>query len=141
MDQGDVATEFAAPLLGAVIEAYAAGDWNVDALKTTMERLMEPFGIKLGKAQAGTRVAVTGRSVGPPLFEVLEVMGRDETLRRLEAALATSVMTDQTPPLCTSGWGERPDAGGARAPTRLVVAPAGRGRGARGRGAAVRSTT
>jgi glutamyl-tRNA synthetase len=33
------------------------------------------------------RVAVTGRTVGPPLFESLEVMGRDETLRRLRAAL------------------------------------------------------
>ncbi len=43
--------------------------------------------IKLGKAQAATRVAVTGRSVGPPLFEALEVMGRDETLRRIRSAL------------------------------------------------------
>ena len=50
---------------------------------------MEPYGIKLGKAQAATRVAVTGRSVGPPLFEALEVLGRDETLRRLNTALTT----------------------------------------------------
>jgi glutamyl-tRNA synthetase len=34
------------------------------------------------------RVAVTGRSVGPPLFESLEVLGRDETIRRLGAAVA-----------------------------------------------------
>jgi glutamyl-tRNA synthetase len=33
-------------------------------------------------------VAVTGRSVGPPLFESLEVLGRDEVLRRVRAALA-----------------------------------------------------
>ncbi len=31
------------------------------------------------------RVAVTGRSVGPPLFESLEVLGRDEVLRRMRA--------------------------------------------------------
>jgi glutamyl-tRNA synthetase len=45
--------------------------------------------VKLGKAQAPVRVAVTGRTVGPPLFEALEVMGRDETLRRLRVAEAS----------------------------------------------------
>ena len=45
--------------------------------------------MKLGKAQALPRVAVTGRSVGPPLFESLEVLGRDETLRRLRRALTS----------------------------------------------------
>jgi glutamyl-tRNA synthetase len=43
--------------------------------------------VKLGKLQAPVRVATTGRSVGPPLFESLEVLGRDETLRRIDAAL------------------------------------------------------
>ncbi len=43
---------------------------------------MERYGLKLGKAQAPVRVAVTGRAVGPPLFESLEVLGPDETLRR-----------------------------------------------------------
>jgi glutamyl-tRNA synthetase len=48
---------------------------------------MEPFGVKLGKAQAPVRVAVTGRTVGPPLFESIEVLGREETLVRLGRAL------------------------------------------------------
>ena len=47
---------------------------------------MTRYDLKLGKAQAPVRVAVTGRTVGPPLFEALEVLGRDETLRRLRAA-------------------------------------------------------
>jgi glutamyl-tRNA synthetase len=38
----------------------------------------------MGKAQAPVRVAVTGRTVGPPLFESLHALGRDETLRRLQ---------------------------------------------------------
>jgi glutamyl-tRNA synthetase len=80
--------EFAAPLLAQVTDAFRRCDWNAAELKSTMESVMEPFDVKLGKAQAGTRVAVTGRTVGPPLFEALEVLGRDETLRRLEAALA-----------------------------------------------------
>ena len=48
---------------------------------------MGRYELKLGKAQAPVRVAVTGRTVGPPLFEALEVMGRDESLRRMRAAL------------------------------------------------------
>ena len=46
-----------------------------------MEAIGERYGLKLGKAQAPVRVAVTGRTVGPPLFESLEVLGRDEMLR------------------------------------------------------------
>jgi glutamyl-tRNA synthetase len=80
-------SEWAAPLLDDVIGAYGAvADWNADALKLTLEDVMERYELKLGKAQAPVRIAVTGRSVGPPLFESLEVLGRDETLRRLTAA-------------------------------------------------------
>ena len=50
--------------------------------------MAEAAGRKLGKAQAPIRVAVTGRTVGPPLFESLEVLGRDEVLDRLAAASA-----------------------------------------------------
>ena len=50
--------------------------------------------MKLGKAQAPVRVAVTGRTVGPPLFESLEVMGRDETLRRLRGGAASDWTRD-----------------------------------------------
>jgi glutamyl-tRNA synthetase len=80
-------SEYARPLLVAAVEAYATCEWTADALKTTLERVMERFELKLGKAQAPVRVAVTGRTVGPPLFEALEVMGRDESLRRMRAAL------------------------------------------------------
>ena len=52
-----------------------------------MESAMEPYGIKLGKAQALSRVAVTGRAVGPPLFEAMEVLGQNETVRRMRVAL------------------------------------------------------
>ena len=52
-------------------------------LKATLEDVMARYELKLGKAQAPVRVAVTGRTVGPPLFEALEVMGRDESLRRM----------------------------------------------------------
>ena len=44
--------------------------------------------LKLGKAQAPVRVAVTGRTVGLPLFESIEVLGRERSMDRIRAALA-----------------------------------------------------
>jgi glutamyl-tRNA synthetase len=83
--------DWAVPLLNDVTAAYdrldAASGWTADALKSATEAVMEIHGVKLGKAQAVPRVAVTGRSVGPPLFESLEVLGRDETMRRLQLAV------------------------------------------------------
>ena len=81
------APEWAQPLLDDVIGAYEAlAEWTADALKVTLEDVMARYELKLGKAQAPVRVAVTGRTVGPPLFESLEVLGRSETIRRLVAA-------------------------------------------------------
>jgi glutamyl-tRNA synthetase len=82
------AADWAAPLLAECIESFGSVDWVADGIKATMESIAERHGVKLGKAQAPVRVAVTGRSVGPPLFESLEVLGRDETLRRLRDASA-----------------------------------------------------
>jgi glutamyl-tRNA synthetase len=82
--------EWAAPLLSNVTDAYAAfadGEWNHETLKATMEALMLPYEIKLGKAQALPRVAVTGRAVGPPLFEAMETLGQAETVRRMRGAM------------------------------------------------------
>jgi len=79
--------EWAQPLLADVVAAYDALDeWTAEALKVALEDVMTRYELKLGKAQAPVRVATTGRSVGPPLFESLEVLGRDETVRRLRAA-------------------------------------------------------
>jgi glutamyl-tRNA synthetase len=69
-------------------DGYARATWDAGSLKAVLERVGTAHGVKLGKAQAPVRVAVTGRSVGPPLFESLEVLGRDETIRRLHAAVA-----------------------------------------------------
>jgi glutamyl-tRNA synthetase len=80
-------TDWAMPLLADVIGAYEQlDDWSAETLKVVLEDVMTRYGVKLGKAQAPVRVAVTGRSVGPPLFESMEVLGRDETLRRLTLA-------------------------------------------------------
>jgi glutamyl-tRNA synthetase len=88
IDQQALAQTIAAPsareVLAEVTEAYRViADWNAAALKETLESVGERHGLKKGKAQAPVRVAITGRTVGPPLFEALEVMGREEVLRRL----------------------------------------------------------
>jgi glutamyl-tRNA synthetase len=80
-------TEFAAALLRDAIEAFASVEFVAAELKSALEAIGERYGQKLGKAQAPVRVAVTGRTVGPPLMESLEELGRDETLRRMRAAL------------------------------------------------------
>ncbi|AFR10154.1 glutamate--tRNA ligase [Nocardiopsis alba ATCC BAA-2165] len=61
--------------------------WTAEALKTATEETGASLGLKLGKAQAPVRVAVTGRTVGLPLFESLELLGRERVQARLEAAL------------------------------------------------------
>jgi glutamyl-tRNA synthetase len=79
-----IAAPGAREVLADVTEAYRAlPEWNVAALKDTLEMIGERHGLKKGKAQAPIRVAITGRTVGPPLFEALEVLGRDEVIRRL----------------------------------------------------------
>jgi glutamyl-tRNA synthetase len=76
----------AAELLDDTIAAFAQVPWEASALKAALEEVGAAHGLKLGKAQAPVRVAVTGRAVGLPLFESLEVLGRDRALTRLRAA-------------------------------------------------------
>ncbi|RKN38826.1 glutamate--tRNA ligase [Streptomyces hoynatensis] len=62
-------------------------DWAAEALKEAVQSAGEAHGLKLGKAQAPVRVALTGRTVGLPLFESMETLGRERTLSRVDAAL------------------------------------------------------
>ena len=81
--------EGAGAILDAAGQAFAAlPDWSAEPLKVALEEVGVVRGLKLGKTQAPVRVAVTGRSVGLPLFESLEVLGRERTLARLAAARA-----------------------------------------------------
>ena len=77
-------------MLEAAIAGYEAleGDaWQLQAINDTVIGYADANEISRKKAQAPIRVAVTGRAVGPPLWESIEVLGRDETLRRLRVAL------------------------------------------------------
>lgn len=78
--------EPAAEILADAQQAYAVAPWEADELRARLTEIGVAYGLSLGKAQAPVRVAVTGRTVGLPLFESLQVIGRDQTLRRLQAA-------------------------------------------------------
>lgn len=71
-------------VLDNCIAGYADAEWTHTALHEVTLKIGEANGLKLGKAQAPIRLGVTGNKVGPPLFESLEILGRDETIRRLE---------------------------------------------------------
>jgi glutamyl-tRNA synthetase len=76
----------AAGWLDAVIAGAEVWPWRSAELYEHTMALAEELGASRKKFQAPVRVALTGRSVGPPLFESMEILGRDETLRRLRAA-------------------------------------------------------
>ncbi|GAT82491.1 glutamyl-tRNA synthetase [Streptomyces sp. F-3] len=76
-------------LLRTAREKLEAADWtSAESLKEAVQAAGEVHGLKLGKAQAPVRVAVTGRTVGLPLFESLQVLGKEKALARIDAALA-----------------------------------------------------
>jgi glutamyl-tRNA synthetase len=83
----------AAVLDSAIAGAGSAGEWTADVARALVEDAARAAGLvgaegkpQLSKAQAPVRVAVLGRSTGLPLFESLVLLGRDESLRRMQAA-------------------------------------------------------
>ena len=68
----------------------ALGDFTTPAIEAVYRDLTAALGLKLVDLAQLTRLAVTGRTASPPLFEVLAILGRDETLARLEAARAAA---------------------------------------------------
>jgi glutamyl-tRNA synthetase len=78
----------AGPVLDAAVNALdAVQDWTTDNIETALKvALLENLELKPRKAFGPIRVAVTGASVSPPLFESLELLGRDRSLDRLRAA-------------------------------------------------------
>ncbi|KQT83449.1 glutamate--tRNA ligase [Aurantimonas sp. Leaf443] len=61
----------------------AAGSWDAPTLESVVRAFAEEKGLKLGKAAQPLRAALTGRATSPGVFDVLEVLGREEALARL----------------------------------------------------------
>jgi glutamyl-tRNA synthetase len=87
-DAAAVLTDDAAPVIASSISALAAiDDWSAASIEAALRAaLIDGLGLKPKVAFGPVRVAVTGRRISPPLFESLEILGRDVTLDRLRAA-------------------------------------------------------
>ncbi|GAA4262064.1 glutamate--tRNA ligase [Dietzia aurantiaca] len=71
----------------AVAALEGLGEWTTQAIEAALSAaLVEELGIKPRKAYGPVRVAVTGSHISPPLFESLELLGRESTIARLKAA-------------------------------------------------------
>jgi glutamyl-tRNA synthetase len=87
-DAAKVLTADAVPVLEASVAALEKAEWATDPIQAALrEALVDGLGIKPKNAFTPLRVAVTGRRVSPPLFESMELLGRDTTLERLRSAL------------------------------------------------------
>ena len=71
----------------AVIEELDEADFSADVLEQRFRSAAEAAGMKAGEFFSPTRVAVTGRTVSPPLFASLELLGRERSLARVRRAL------------------------------------------------------
>ncbi|MFI5779216.1 glutamate--tRNA ligase [Nocardia sp. NPDC051570] len=79
----------AQPVLQAAVKALeGVADWSAAALEESLKTaLVDDLGLKPRKAFAPVRVAVTGSHISPPLYESLELLGREVTMDRLRGAL------------------------------------------------------
>ena len=76
-DEGKAAAKTLVELLTPINE------WTAHTLETVVKAYAETVGVKLGKLAQPLRASLTGTSTSPPIFDVLEVLGRDESLARI----------------------------------------------------------
>jgi glutamyl-tRNA synthetase len=75
----------AAPLDELVRRLSALGHWDASTIEEAFQATLAAHGLKLGTLAQGVRVAVTGGTVSPGIYEVLDVLGKERTLARLRA--------------------------------------------------------
>jgi glutamyl-tRNA synthetase len=78
-----------AQLLAAVTTALSSVEWTNEALEAAVRSVAEEAGVGLGKVAQPLRAALTGRTTSPGIFDVLLLLGREESLARLSDQLAT----------------------------------------------------
>jgi glutamyl-tRNA synthetase len=77
----------AATRLSALWQEFSKIDnWNAETLESTLKNLAPTLGCKTGDLVHPARVGVSGRSIGPSLYHMLEVMGKERVLARMERA-------------------------------------------------------
>jgi nondiscriminating glutamyl-tRNA synthetase len=72
---------------GAVLRDLGDADFSAEVLEERCRAAADEAGLKAGDFFRPLRVAITGRTVSPPLFASIELLGRDRTLNRVDAAI------------------------------------------------------
>jgi glutamyl-tRNA synthetase len=78
-------TPEARAVMDKALPALEATDWTGKALEAAARAFADAEGMKLGQIAQPLRAALTGKAASPPLFEMMEVLGRQESLVRLKA--------------------------------------------------------
>jgi glutamyl-tRNA synthetase len=80
--------EAAVAVEGALARLDGLADWSTAAIEEALRAMLAEHGLAPGKGLQPIRVAITGSSVSPPLFESLEALGKERSLARLREAAA-----------------------------------------------------
>jgi len=65
----------------------ALDEFNETDLENAFKAVMEKTGLKLGKIAQPVRLALTGRTASPGIFEIIEIIGKDKVLSRIKDAI------------------------------------------------------
>jgi glutamyl-tRNA synthetase len=78
-------TEEARPLLEKMIAGFSTlDDFSAESIESLFKKIVEEEGMKLGKLAQPVRVALTGTTVSPGIYDVILLLGKEETLKRLQ---------------------------------------------------------
>jgi glutamyl-tRNA synthetase len=83
--------EAKATLAALLPDLEAIPDWSAPAVEAVVRSFAERTGVKLGAVAQPLRAALTGKTTSPPIFDVLAVVGREESLARLRDQAVESV--------------------------------------------------
>jgi glutamyl-tRNA synthetase len=87
-DKGVAKSPAFAQVLTEALARFTEIEWEAGAIQQAVVDAGQAAGVEqVSKAQAPIRLTVTGRSVGPPLWQSLEILGRDRTVARLRTGL------------------------------------------------------
>ncbi len=82
-----VLTNDACALLQDLLPLMAEVEWEEGVLEASLRQHAEEKGLKFGKIAQPLRAALSGKAVSPGIFEVMQVLGREETIARLESVI------------------------------------------------------
>jgi glutamyl-tRNA synthetase len=73
---------------GEIIDGFlnslnTLNEWNENYIKDNFENYVQEFGFKFNEVASPLRLILTGKANGPSLFEIMEIIGKEETINRL----------------------------------------------------------